>query len=84
MYRPEVHKHIGNEVRANLVRREKTATALAEYMQIQPTSLSRKLSGDTPFSIEQLIQVEEFIGGITAGEILINARRTQMQTKKTA
>ena len=48
---------VAAEVRASLARAGQTASWLAEHAQISKQALSRKLRGDTSFTVEELVAV---------------------------
>jgi transcriptional regulator with XRE-family HTH domain len=53
---------VGANVRAELARRDMTQRNLADHLGIPQTSVSRRLSGVTPFDINELAAVAELLG----------------------
>ena len=52
---------IAGEIRAELARQNKTASALSKATGISPATLSRRLRGDKPFFLEELEDIARFL-----------------------
>lgn len=52
-----VAEAVGMEVRAGLARRRRTQNELAEVLGITPGTASRRLSGESPFDVVELIAI---------------------------
>lgn len=60
---------VAAEIRAELARRRIRQAKLAALLGISQVSVSRRLSGETPFDINELVKVAEFLG-IPVSDIL--------------
>jgi len=52
---------VGASIRSELARRGLNQRDLAERLEISPPSVSRKLSGHLPFSVDELAATAEFL-----------------------
>ncbi|MGW0043443.1 helix-turn-helix domain-containing protein [Rhodococcus sp. NPDC003348] len=50
---------IGEEVRALMARRRISQSALASRLGISQSSMSRRLSGESPFTVDELLRLAE-------------------------
>lgn len=55
------HQIAAAEVRAELARRRIPQSALAYTLKMSEVSISRRLRGETPFDINELVAVAEFL-----------------------
>jgi len=55
------HERVAAEVRAELARQRISQTQLAERLNISQAGISRRLSGETPFEINELVAIAEFL-----------------------
>lgn len=55
-------QHVAGEVRALLARRQITGKQLAVHLGVSQFSVSRRLRGQTAFSIDELTSVAGFLG----------------------
>lgn len=56
------HELVAAEVRAEVARQRISQTRLAEHLSISQAGISRRLSGDTPFDLNELTAVAKFLG----------------------
>lgn len=57
----DTRSRIASEVRAGLSRAGKSQKALAAYMVVSPTTLTDRMRGRTPFTVEEIMQVADFL-----------------------
>lgn len=62
MEREERSQQVAGEVRALLARRRISGKQLAAHLGISQFAVSRRLRGETPFSIDELSCAAEFLG----------------------
>lgn len=65
--------HLAGEVRAELARRQRTATDLAAALDLNPAYLYKRLSGATPFEAVEIFAVAEELG-VPANELFARAQ----------
>ena len=56
------HEIVAAEVRAELARRENPQSGLVGVLHMSEVSVSRRLRGETPFDINELVAVADFLG----------------------
>lgn len=56
------HESIADEVRAELARRKIDQTAVATALGVSQAGASRRLSGVTPFTINELVIIADLLG----------------------
>lgn len=69
-------KRVADNTRAEMARRGQTQTSLAIAVDMTQQALSRRLSGRTPFTIDELAKVADVLGvSVTAliGEAAVSA-----------
>lgn len=59
-------QRVGDNVRAEMARQRVTQSVMAKGLAMQQQALSRRISGRTPFNVEELHRVAEFLGVSTA------------------
>lgn len=57
-----VAERSASEVRAELAKQRRTATELAAVLGITPQTVGRRLSGETPFDVIELVSAAEWLG----------------------
>ena len=57
----DTRSRIASEVRAGLSRAGKSQKALAAYMAVSPTTLTDRMQGRKPFSVEEIMLIAEFL-----------------------
>lgn len=53
---------VAAEVRAELGRHRKSATELSKVLSISPQTCGRRLSGETPFDVSELVKIADWLG----------------------
>ena len=53
---------VAAEVRAELARKQITASTVAEAIQMPTSTLSRRLKADTPFTVDELAAIARVLG----------------------
>lgn len=53
---------VAAEIRAELARRRIPQARLAALLGVSQVSVSRRLSGETPFDLNELVKVADFLG----------------------
>ena len=53
---------VGANVRAEMARRQLSQTALAAHLGLSQAAVSRRLSGHTPFDVNELASVAAWLG----------------------
>ena len=56
------HEIVAAEVRAELARRKIPQSGLVGVLHMSEVSVSRRLRGETPFDINELVAVADFLG----------------------
>ena len=51
-----------DEIRAEMARKRLTATDLAAALGITPHTVGRRLNGDSPFNVIELVKAAQFVG----------------------
>jgi transcriptional regulator with XRE-family HTH domain len=57
-----VTQSVASEVRAELARKRIPQADLAEVLGVSQAGISRRLSGDTPFDVNEVAAVADFLG----------------------
>lgn len=55
-------REVAGEIRALLARRQASGKQLASHLGMSQFAISRRLRGETPFSIDELAAAAEFLG----------------------
>lgn len=67
-----VSLRFADEVRAELARRKRTAGAMATALGMTAHTAGRRLSGDVPFNVIEVANLERWLG-LEAGELIRRA-----------
>lgn len=59
-------ERVGANVRAEMARQKTTQAALAERLAMKQQALSRRISGRTPFNVDELHRVAKALGVSTS------------------
>lgn len=62
MDREERSRRVAGEVRAHLARRQLSGKQLATALGVSQFSVSRRLRGEVPFSVDELSVAADFLG----------------------
>ena len=58
---PQPHERIAAEIRAEVARQRATQVQLAQLLDLSQAAVSRRLSGDTPFTLNELAAIAQFL-----------------------